>query len=151
MNLRVTLPKSRLSPGILTLTTTLQGEETVLFTAKCLGRADTYLATQANNPTRNPILPCGNTPTGEYDCTRAPAGAGIRSYGPFERIALTPTGGQALQAKLAGRAGLMIHGGAPGNGGGLRPTEGCLRLSNTDIKQLLDLFLEPCTLTILEQ
>ncbi len=32
----------------------------------------------------------------------------------------------------------MIHGGDPSASGGLRPTHGCVRLANADLKSLLD-------------
>jgi hypothetical protein len=45
---------------------------------------------------------------------------------------LRPTGGQALTSATNGRVGLLIHGGAPGTGGRLRATHGCIRLSDKD-------------------
>lgn len=154
MKLFCSLPKNRLLPGVFTATTLMQEREVTIFTAKCLGRADTFLAERSNNPSRNPLLPGGDTPCGEYTCALADVGNNLRSYGPFERIAITPVAGPALQAKLAGRTGLMIHGGAPGTGGGLRPTEGCIRLSNSDMQKLIELYTAQgvgCTLFVLDQ
>lgn len=119
----ITLPKNRLSYGTLTL-----GNNQY----RCLGRADSMLATAANNPSRDPLLLMGDTPLGAYTGTVVAAGVGsgaLRSYGPNKRILLSPP--------PKGRAGLMLHGGAPSSNGGLRPTEGCVRLSNEDIASVL--------------
>jgi lipoprotein-anchoring transpeptidase ErfK/SrfK len=62
-----------------------------------------------------------------------------RKYGPHGWITLNPVAGQALEAKRNGRFGLLIHGGAPGAGGALRPTFGCLRLTNGDMRGLMEI------------
>jgi len=95
--------------------------------------------------------PGGNTPTGKY------AVPGIESttkndqkaYGPNGKIRLEPLAGNALIAKdVFSRNGLLIHGGdASSEGswkqlGGLRPTHGCLRLSNDNMKELISLISE---------
>lgn len=163
MRIEVVLSKARTFPGTLSAFIDAPGTSTVLGPMACLGKADNYAATQHQNPTRDPLRAYGNTPTGQYRCTLEPAAPSdpgdLRSYGPNKRILLTPTGGQALRAANAGdpgepddghRAGLMIHGGAPGDRGGLRPTHGCLRLSNDDMAALVAAFKEPCTLTVTE-
>lgn len=135
MTIEVSLPKNRLQLG--TLTT---GE----FTCKCYGKSDNFAATKAGNPTHDPAKPFGDTPAGTYSVIEEPAGTGsgaLRSYGPNKRL---------LLLDVPGRTGIMIHGGAPGNGGGLRPTDGCLRLSNDDMVSLLAIFTAPCTITIKE-
>lgn len=75
----------------------------------------------------------GNTPTGEYTAKLAPprtdTAAHRRTYGMHGIVEMDPISGQALVAKNNGRTGLWIHGGAPSSTGGLRPTHGCVRLS----------------------
>ncbi|WP_025693315.1 L,D-transpeptidase [Paenibacillus zanthoxyli] len=75
----------------------------------------------------------GNTPTGEYTAQlaspRNDTAKNRRSYGMYGIVQMDPVSGQALTAKRNGRTGLWIHGGAPSDSGGLRPTHGCVRLS----------------------
>lgn len=81
----------------------------------------------------------GNTPTGSYsgnhivDTSKWPQD----SFGPWGAIRLKPTSGNAMNN---GRSGLLIHGGKSGawGTGTLRPTWGCLRLSNGDMKDLVE-------------
>lgn len=154
--IKVTLPRGRQFPGSLRLTTTSVGgantELTLFGPIPVLGRADSADAARHGNPDRNPLKPYGDTPTGTFACTVVGAGDSLRSYGPHGRILLRAVGGAALLAAGDGlaittddghRAGLMIHGGAPGNGGGLRPTHGCLRLSNENMAALLAVLKEP--------
>lgn len=87
----------------------------------------------------------GNTPTGTYDGnTKVDTSKWSRvSYGPNGAIRLKPIQGKALLAESLGRSGLLIHGGDPGSEGywrgkgALRATHGCLRLSNLDMKTVL--------------
>ena len=106
------------------------------------GRSDNRAAGAHGNPTRDPVRPFGDTPTGSYAVPRAVAtGPGTayvpRSYGPNGALVLKPTGGQAAQAAANGRVGLLIHGGDPGTAGRLRATHGCIRLSNADMAALM--------------
>lgn len=140
----IKLPKNRLNLGSLNIYengTALRGP------IRCLGRADGMLAAAAKNPKRDPLLPMGDTPLGTYTGTIVPAGIGsgaLRSYGPNKRVLLTPP--------PKGRAGLMLHGGAPSNGGGLRPTEGCVRVSNEDMARILETLSpdETCAVEIID-
>lgn len=115
---------------------------------EALGKADGQTATARKNPGRSTLLPYGDTPTGGYQITEIiKVGDGThyaaRSYGTHGALRLSPVSGDAKTANdVGGRTGLLIHGGAPGPQGRLRPTNGCIRLSNTDMKRLLDeLFL----------
>ena len=106
------------------------------------GRSDTKTATKHGNPSRVRTKLFGDTPQGDYRVpetvlTGGSTGYPDRSYGPNGALRLDPAGGEALTAKLNGRTGLLIHGGAPGKQGRLRATHGCIRLSNEDIKKLL--------------
>src|SRR5690349_7872300 len=161
MRIEVKLPKGRAFPGTLSaFAENGDGTEKCVFgPVPCLGRADAYAAAQHGNPGRNPLRPYGDTPVGSYDCTLLSPGDNLRSYGPHGRIALRATAGDALAAANSGvdadpddghRSGLLIHGGAPGPRGGLRPTHGCLRLSDENMAALLAVFKEPCTCTVSE-
>ena len=81
----------------------------------------------------------GNTPTGFYEISELVNTKkwSRRSYGANGAFRLKPLAGQALVAQeVFGRTGLLIHGGATRKNGKLRPTYGCLRLRNKDVKQL---------------
>jgi hypothetical protein len=109
---------------------------------RAFGRSDTQKATTHQNPTRDPTRPYGDTPTGTYDVPRAvTTGEGTsysnHSYGPNGALVLKPTSGQAATAAANGRIGLFVHGGDPGQGGKLRATHGCIRLSNADMAALM--------------
>ncbi len=103
-----------------------------------LGKADDRAAKAKGNPDRDPSLPYGDTPLGSYTCHVQPPQQPTHSYGPNGTIALIATGGDALTAKKNGRSGLLIHGGDPGANHSLRPTHGCVRLYNEDIKLLVE-------------
>jgi len=88
----------------------------------------------------------GNTPTGTYRVTGLEDTSAWNqgSYGPNGALRLSPLSGNAQAAEqLAGREGLLIHGGAPGNGAywrganELRATHGCVRLRNEDMWRLV--------------
>lgn len=109
----------------------------------CDGKSDNAAAIAAGNPDRDPTKPYGDTPLGEYigrlEYVEA-SPANRRSFGPPDEsgkipiVALEPIEGisQAWRAYLNGRRGLAIHCGDPNGEGGLRPTHGCVRLSNAD-------------------
>ena len=105
---------------------------------RCLARSDQSAANAAGNPDRDPLKPMGDLPTGTYTCTLGVVEQPKRSYGPNPVIHLTPTGGDAMVAAKDGRDGLLIHGGDPTvDGCGLRPTHGCLRLSDDDQAEVI--------------
>lgn len=149
--IEVALSRTRQFPGTLVL----KDEDglTLFGPVPCLGRADGFSAAEHDNAARDQLRPYGDTPTGQYQCTVEPAAPSdpgdLRSYGPHRRILLTPVAGVALEAAKQ-RSGLMIHGGAPASGGGLRPTHGCLRLSNENMAALLAAYQEPCQCTVME-
>lgn len=137
MSLRATLPPDRAQAGTLRV---LDGHD-VRLECPCLGKSDNAAAAKAGNPTRDPLRKMGDLPTGAYRArpglSLARDAASTRSYGPHPVIALEPLAGDALRAKQNGRSGLLIHGGALGPNGKLRPTLGCLRLSNDDQESLV--------------
>lgn len=108
----------------------------------CYCKADNAEAAKKGNPTRNPELRFGDTPTGNYNGFIAPPAVGadekhLRMFGPSQVISLDPVSGQALRAKQNGRTGILIHGGALNAAGKLRPTFGCVRLANEHQAALL--------------
>ena len=89
----------------------------------------------------------GNTPTGSYVVTSVQHTAtwNQNSYGPHGALRLSPVSGNAHAAEhVAGRQGLLIHGGAVGGttywrgANELRATHGCVRLRNQDMRRLVD-------------
>jgi hypothetical protein len=139
IDLKLMLSSARNQSGILIV----QERETghVLAQFEALGRgsqggADTQM--QVN----------GNTPTGTYRVERIEDTASWNqsSYGPHGALRLAPASGNALAAEqCAGRAGLLIHGGTPGGAtywrgaNELRATHGCVRLSNDNMRRLVDI------------
>lgn len=133
MKITIRFPADRTQLGVLTV----EGSQ---FTCVCYGKSDNAAAQKRGNPTRNPLLPFGDTPLGTYRATVGKAYAWqARSYGPHPVIRLEPTGGDALKAAANKRSGLLIHGGDRNASGKLRPTHGCVRLGNEDQKMLLGL------------
>jgi hypothetical protein len=135
--IRVELPDDRYQAGNLVVQddhgVTIAGPFTVL------GRADGEVADDKNNQYRDRMLPFGDTPLGTYEVTGFAAAANANEahrLGPNNRIRLNPVGGEAAAAKFKGRTGLEIHGGYM-RGGKLRPTNGCLRLSDADMASLI--------------
>jgi hypothetical protein len=136
----VQLPLDRNKTGTLLLTdgagNALAGPYDVL------GKSDNATATSHGNPSRDPLLAYGDTPEGVYGVSHAVAtGTGTNfsehSYGRYGALALQPVSGDALAAAAAGRIGLMVHSGDPGPTNPLRPTHGCLRLSNDSMNALM--------------
>jgi lipoprotein-anchoring transpeptidase ErfK/SrfK len=139
VRLNVLLPRNRNFPGWLRIE--VDGIPVVEF--RVLGRGSTTVKKiPTGNRTRNPFFFAGDTPTGDY-VSPAIVSSGDwehASYGPWGAVRLKAVAGDALLAEKLGRTGLLIHGGnpgLPGQFGGYRPTLGCLRLSNRDMKQLV--------------
>jgi len=136
----VQLPLDRTKTGTLRLIgdagNTLAGPYDVL------AKADNGTAMAHGNPNRDPLQPYGDTPEGVYSVPRAIAAGGgtsysAHSYGPYGALVLQPSSGEAATAAAAGRVGLLIHSGDPGQTEPLRPTHGCLRLSNDSMNALM--------------
>lgn len=117
---------------------------TILFSGSVLGRADNITAGQHLNPKRNPLLPFGDTPAGEYAAVVISPSTDVHTYGPYSRYYLIPKSGDALKSQ---RTELEGHGGSINplytQWGGLRPTNGCLRFYNDEIKAMTDLSALP--------
>jgi hypothetical protein len=145
MRIRVVLHNQRSLPG--SLTVLADTDASVLFgPVPCLGKADNRDAALHNNPARDPKRQFGDTPTGEYNVTSLVAHTtgetDLHTYGAFPSLLLDPQSGESLIAKQNGREGLMIHGGAPSNTGALRPTHGCIRLSEESQDVLTGLLID---------
>lgn len=88
----------------------------------------------------HPLKYKGNTPTGEYKGWRNGIRPNKRSYGTGEVISTIPVSGQIVDS---GRSGIAIHGGSPSSNTSaswypLRPTYGCVRVSNANQHVLAD-------------
>lgn len=143
MNIIVRLPANRELLGALDLT--YENGEVLLGPLDCLARSDSSYATACGNPSRNPLLKGGDLPTGKWLGTpkrfTPPVTESVNhSYGPYGYIALSAMEGDCLEAQANGRSGLWIHSGDLNptyTWHGMRPTHGCLRLSNNDMFSLL--------------
>lgn len=111
----------------------------------CRGKADGDEAAKHNNKERYPTRPFGDHPYGEYIIKNVIKGpVPESSFGPMFLL-LDPIKGDALTAKILGRTGLGVHGGAPGVGKNLlRATDGCLRTTNEAMVALEQFSLEEC-------
>jgi hypothetical protein len=109
-----------------------------------LGKAANDDARDHGNPHASPLLLYGNTPNGVYDVLGiVPTGAGTpyadtSKYGTAGVIKLDPVSGEALLAKQNGRTGILVHGGSPGGTHLLRRTNGCIRMMDAELADLLD-------------
>jgi hypothetical protein len=124
----------------------------------CLGRSDNLFAQSNSNPKRNPLQQGGDTPAGSYVCSIEklinPDESTIHSYGPYGKIHLQPFSGDALTASRPpyNRSGLCIHSG-PLNPAytywkGLRPTHGCIRVTDEDMLTLLTILSTPTSTSL---
>ncbi len=116
------------------------------------GKADGGTAAANGNPTRSSVLPLGDTPTRGYtvpglEATGGGTSRSNHSYGPNGAIRLNPVSGDAATAAGLGRQYLLIHGGDLNPVGRLRPTNGCVRLSNADMLSLLQAIAVEAKLT----
>lgn len=133
--IKIYLPADRRRKGVLRV---FRGPtQEYMMDAPCLGKADNGRAAKAGNPDRDPALPYGDTPAGEY----APAKY-VRFAEPRPRIGegwipMTGISGQAGDAVRGGRTGLGIHAGR--GDGRLVPTYGCLRMLDRDMAWLAKL------------
>ena len=133
----ITIPRDRTRTGVLRFFSDDMG---VRFECACLGKADNTEARKHGNASRDPKRPFGDSPVGTYRVlairSAGTSPSDVRSYGPHNVISIEGTSGDALAAKVNGRTGLLIHGGALSATKTLRPTHGCLRLSDADMASL---------------
>lgn len=141
MLIHILLHKDRTLPGTLNV---IDGQTTRL-TVPCLGKSDNMAAKAHRNPTRDPAGPYGDTPVGSYGLVWLPwrptgdknaDEEHVSGYGPFGMFAMVPD-------FTTVRVGLMIHAGDAGKQyGGLRPTYGCVRVSNESMALLVKLLTQ---------
>jgi lipoprotein-anchoring transpeptidase ErfK/SrfK len=142
IDLHLYLSTNRDQSGVLIVRDAQSGREIGRFQA--LGRGN-------RGPGETQMTVEGSTPTGVYKVRRRThtSSQDSEKYGPNGALELTPLSGRAVDAeRLVGRSGLLIHGGslgAPKQGrdywrgnGQLRATQGCVRLSNDSMKELLN-------------
>jgi hypothetical protein len=123
--------------------------EVLLDRAPALARSDSAKAASVGNSSRDPLKRYGDLPTGLYRAIVAEPGVPARTYGTSKRLLLVPQKGQAKKAaEEYGRSSLMVHAGALNPAykrwAGLRPTYGCLRVSEETMAAILKL-LEKAT------
>lgn len=135
MRIEITLPRDRTQPGRVAVFAPT-GAQLGRFPA--LGKADDQEAARRGNPTRNPLRPFGDTPTGTWRARVGPAMPDTFTYGIHPVIYLWPTGGDALasHSPLNRRTGIWLQGGALGPGGQLRPTYGGIRVHDGTMARL---------------
>lgn len=136
MKLLAELPVDREAEGRFTV---LGGEvdvEAVFGPVRCRGEADNANAAAYDNVIEDPTRVGGDHPYGTYRVVGVVEDPGdAHAYGPCF-VQLRPVAGEALESWIKGRRGIGIHGGAPGAGGTLRATYGCLRLDDWSVAQL---------------
>lgn len=119
--INVVLPSNRSELGDLFL---YKYNSNPVYSTECLGKS-------ASNA--SPLVYYGNTPTGTYTGFLYEHNKDTYSYGPYKVINMTGVSGQIIES---GRDGIWIHGGDPSESGGLRVTNGCVRVSNSAQLQL---------------
>jgi hypothetical protein len=145
VTIEVNLPADR-SEG--TLRVLNSAGQVVLTDIRALGRADRGAAQAHGNQNRDPLHRYGDTPIGGYQVVQIfSTGSGTpydaTMYGPNGAIRLDPVAGEAYTARLNGRTGLLIHSGRDrGPGRGLVPTNGCLRVTNADMRRIIDAIVQ---------
>ncbi len=122
----VLLPKNRDYKGTLYL---YRAEGDLVSSCECLGRSVYNTSMWEVN---------GNTPTGTYTGYLDGPCSPSSSYGPYKVINMTGVSGVIVQS---GRSGIWIHGGDRETDSSrpwypLRPTYGCVRISNDDQEAL---------------
>ena len=147
MTLRAILPRDRNFLG------KLIGFDNGLKIFECpvLGKADNARAAREGNPTRDPLKPFGDTPTGLWKCGKRGPVDPATTYGVHPVLTMLPVSGDALLAST--RSGIWLHGGSLGRNkatGFLRPTFGCLRVSDKDMGMLWGLAKKHGEPTIIE-
>jgi hypothetical protein len=141
MRIRISLPDNRDYEGRLEAFD-LSGA-VVFGPVPAAGRAHDEPAAAHENPSRNPLLPYGDTPLGTFVASGVVESGGGRGldaevFGPHGVVLLEPVAGQAALADAHGRLRLFIQGGGDTDQG-LRATAGAIRLRDLDQEQLVAL------------
>ena len=128
-NIDVVLPKDRNTKGTLAL---YNATGIRSMSCECLGRSVRGYDT---------MITFGNTPTGVYNGYLDGPSTNTSSYGPYKYVYTYGVSGEIIDS---GRTGIWIHGGDPADevdprwpqAYPLRPTEGCVRVSNTNQRSI---------------
>src|SRR5271170_2543187 len=122
------------------------------------GRANDFAASEHRNPTRSPLQPYGDTPTGEYrirGIVRTGRGTAYDAtvFGKSGMIVLEPVRGEAAIADQNGRHVLVIHAGTPNPASRLLyATNGSLRMYEHHLRELIDAVRdEPSTICTISE
>ena len=121
------LPKQRATPGLMHL---FDHDGVLLHTCPCLGKADNDRALNEGNPDRDPILPYGDTPSGDFKPCKVERFDPPHARIGWSWIPLYGASGDAMRAMI-GRTGLGIHAGKGDDR--LVPTYGCVRIRDRDM------------------
>lgn len=139
-SIKITLPVDRDYTGSIWI----EDETGAILTGpfRIAGRCADSIAGEHGNPSRAPMLPYGDPPTGQYKVKAiATSGTGSKYrsdlYGRGGVIVLVPLSGDAALADANGRFEILIHGGAPSRDGRLRAGAGHFRVSDTDLVGLI--------------
>ena len=133
--LKIRLPADRTKLGQLKILNTLTGMA-IFGPIQCYGKADQQAASGNGNPMRDSRMQYGDTPLGGYDVTGT-LGPDLANYGQFARLVLVGRTGDAM-IRQAVTQDIRIHGGPVGLGPALlRPTNGCVRVLDSDMQSLL--------------
>jgi hypothetical protein len=139
VRIEVVLPADRSKLGTIQAIDTLTGLP-VWGPNFCYGRADRGVAKQHGNDGAVSTKKFGDTPTGSYQITglRPVTEAEKPKYGAQDALKIDGVSGNAMIRKANGTNDLRIHGGRPTLGTALlRPTNGCLRLLDIEMQDLL--------------
>lgn len=137
ITMTISLPRDRTLPGVMRVTRGglfSDDDELILPEIPCRGKADSARAAREGNPSRDPLKPYGDTPSGEYEETQIEMLGHANSRVGKGWIPMQGRSGDALAALENGRSGLGIHGGR-GNRG-LMATHGCVRVRDADFDLL---------------
>jgi hypothetical protein len=112
------------------------------------GRASDTAAALHGNPSRDRLLPYGDTPLGTCRVLGLfPTGTGTvlpeSEFGSHGALVLEPVAGEVALAEANGRFLFLIHGGAPRADGRLVSTNGSLRVLDGDMRRLATLLCDP--------
>ena len=124
-SIAVSLSSDRSQFGSLTL---YDASGTSLLNTICLGKSDSGNDMYTTN---------GDTPTGTYTGELGGPNGNTSSYGPYKYVQMTGVSGVIIES---GRSGIWIHGGTTASPSlqtyPLRPTNGCVRITNDDQQNL---------------
>lgn len=139
-HIMASFPTNRDNKGTLTMYNS--AGKLVFGPVDALGRGSNDAAN--NNDHSNWKLKNADVPTGVYETTVVGVGSPSSSFGPYKRVWFNNVvSGNSLIAQNNGRDEIMIHGGDPATDSSLpwyplRPTYGCIRLSNANQSVLIN-------------